>query len=255
MHIIVAALLVAPGVTIAAQDSTQTPTQDSVRMQSNNNYNQTQQNTQEPLSDDAIVMHLHRTNQMEIKLGQLAQRNGTSKVKSFASRLVKDHTANDQKVTKLARTMGVSLARGQGTDSGYAKTHGQDNDRGYPGNDTTAARRNDTGYPPNDTTNREGMQGRQDMQGDSTKHHEMQEQMERVKNLQSLHGAAFDTAFANVMVEGHQKAVSMLETAQNQVQNAQLRSLIASTLPTIRQHLQIAQSLSGTATTTSSSQQ
>src|SRR5258705_10480498 len=110
MHLIVAALLVAPWVTAKAQDSTTVPTQDSTRQSSAYNNSNQDQNAQEPLSDEAVLMKLHRANQHEIKLAQLAQRNGTPKEKSFAQRPVKDHSANDQKVTALARTMGVSLA-------------------------------------------------------------------------------------------------------------------------------------------------
>jgi putative membrane protein len=190
---------------------------------------------QEPLSDEAVLMKLHRANQHEIKLAQLAQRNGTSKVKSFAQRLVKDHSANDQKVTALARTMGVSLA--------HDSTRGQYQGQRYGQRDST--------YPQ---TYRQGGDSTH-MQGDDTKHHDMQDDGELARQLQTLRGAAFDTAFANAMVQGHEKALSMLEQAQNQVQNSQLATLITSTLPTIRQHLQIAQSLGGIATTTTSSSQ
>ena len=56
------------------------------------------------------------------------------------------------------------------------------------------------------------------------------------------------------MVNGHNKAINLLETAQNQVQRQEVRTLIASTLPTLRQHLQLAQALTTGATTTSSRQ-
>ena len=73
-----------------------------------------------------------------------------------------------------------------------------------------------------------------------------------LQQLSTLRGAAFDSTFANAMVEGHNKAIGMLEQAQGQVQHEELRSLIASTLPTLRQHLQTAQSLSTSTGTTSS---
>lgn len=255
MHLIVAALLVAPWVTAKAQDTTKTPTQDSTRQKSaytNGNQSNQYQSVQEPLSDEAVLMKLHRANQHEIKLAQLAQKNGTSKVKSFAQRLVKDHNANDQKVTALARTMGVSLQ-----DS----TQGQYQGQRYGQRDTTTTQqRSDSAYPQTyrqggDSTRMQGGDSTRMQGADPTKHHDMQDDGELARQLQSLHGAAFDTAFANAMVQGHEKALSMLEQAQKQVQNSQLATLITSTLPTIRQHLQIAQSLGGNATTTSSSQQ
>jgi predicted outer membrane protein len=245
MHLIVAALLVAPWVTAKAQDTTTTPKQDSTQQKSaytTDTQSNQSQSVQEPLSDEAVLMKLHRANQHEIKLAQLAQKNGTSKVKSFAQRLVKDHNANDQKVTALARTMGVSLQ-----DS----TQGQYQGQRYGQRDTTQ-QRSDSAYPQ---TYRQGGDSTRMQGADPTKHHDMQDDGELARQLQSLHGAAFDTAFANAMVQGHEKALSMLEQAQSQVQNSQLATLITSTLPTIRQHLQIAQSLGGSATTTSSSQQ
>ncbi len=75
------------------------------------------------------------------------------------------------------------------------------------------------------------------------------------ERLRSLRGAAFDTAFANAMVEAHTQAIGLLELAQGQAQHEEVRSLIASTLPTLREHLQIAQSLASGASTSNSSQQ
>jgi len=83
----------------------------------------------------------------------------------------------------------------------------------------------------------------------------MQEQ-QQLQRLSTLQGAQFDAEFANFMAQGHDKAIKMLEQAQSTVQNAQLRTFITSTLPTLRAHLQVAQSLGGstTATTSASSQ-
>jgi predicted outer membrane protein len=276
-HFTTALALIAPvalwaGVA-AAQDTTQNKT--------NQNQSQYQYQTQSrnadtgqmgQQSDEAVLMKLHRTNQMEIRAGHMAQTNGSSKaVKSFGSKLVRDHTASDKKVVALAQTLGITLGR-DGMDSmenGYqgrrGRHYGQRGDSTRMGGDTT--QRNDSTYSSyprsynqndstqqRDTTRGQYGQGQyqnqsQNQYGQDSTRENMREEFRR---LATLKGAAFDTAFATAMVNGHNRAIEMLERVQGQVQHEQLRSLIASTLPTLRQHLQTAQALTGNATTTSS---
>ena len=240
------ALLIVPALTwagvAAAQDTTKS-TRDTTRsMQTQDSVTRKSSGEQMgPLTDDAVLMKMHRTNQMEIRVARLAQSHSSSaKVKSFGARLVRDHSASDQRVVALAKKLGITLARGDEMDStGHYGMRGGE----YKGRDTTSAMQR------NDTTGREGYR-----RGDSTYSSQRYDstgqqgrgQMRQHADLQ------FDSTFANAMVEGHNKAIGMLEQAQGQVQHEELRSLIASTLPTLRQHLQTAQSLSTSTGTTSS---
>ncbi len=53
---------------------------------------------------------LHAGNQAEIQGGKLAQQAAmSSEVKSFGQKMVDDHTQNDQQLTTMAQTLGVSL--------------------------------------------------------------------------------------------------------------------------------------------------
>ena len=64
-----------------------------------------------PADEKAMLERLHHVNQMEIQLGQLAQKNGQSQdVKSYGEMLVKDHTAGDQKLMAQAQQKGHKLA-------------------------------------------------------------------------------------------------------------------------------------------------
>ncbi|MCP3139367.1 DUF4142 domain-containing protein [Pyxidicoccus xibeiensis] len=64
-----------------------------------------------PTDEKALLERLHYANQQEIKLGQLAEKNAmNADVKSFASMMVKDHTALDQKLMDYAKTKGLKLA-------------------------------------------------------------------------------------------------------------------------------------------------
>jgi putative membrane protein len=53
---------------------------------------------------------LHAGNQAEIQSGKLAEQSASSPdVKAFGQRMVTDHGQNDQQLTSIAQTMGVSL--------------------------------------------------------------------------------------------------------------------------------------------------
>lgn len=61
--------------------------------------------------------------------------------------------------------------------------------------------------------------------------------------LTKLNGAAFDKEFAHHMVVDHQKDIAEYEEEAKEKGNAQVSKYAADTLPTLRKHLQTAQSL------------
>ncbi len=62
--------------------------------------------------------------------------------------------------------------------------------------------------------------------------------------LQSANsGAEFDKAYVNGQVQGHQNALSFLQAAQHQTQNADLKKLITAAIPDVQKHLDRAKSL------------
>jgi putative membrane protein len=54
-------------------------------------------------ADAKVISHLHHVNQMEITLGKEAQRQGTAKVKDYASTLINDHQTADKDLTAFAK--------------------------------------------------------------------------------------------------------------------------------------------------------
>jgi len=58
--------------------------------------------------------------------------------------------------------------------------------------------------------------------------------------FEKLEGAAFDRAYMTAMVEDHTKAVKSFETAANSA-DADVKAFATKTLPTIREHLSMAQ--------------
>jgi putative membrane protein len=64
----------------------------------------------DPPDTAEVLGKLHQSNQKEIEMGKLAQKNGQSKdVKAYGKTLVKDHTLADKKVTALAKKEKLTL--------------------------------------------------------------------------------------------------------------------------------------------------
>jgi putative membrane protein len=67
--------------------------------------------------------------------------------------------------------------------------------------------------------------------------------MANAKMLDMKAGAEFDKAFAAHMVSDHQKTVEAFEKASNDTKDPEIRAFIAKTLPTLKEHLSMAQAL------------
>jgi putative membrane protein len=59
-------------------------------------------------ADTKIIGHLHHVNQMEINLGQIAQKAGTAHVKDYAKTLISDHQSADKDLTAFAKSHKVA---------------------------------------------------------------------------------------------------------------------------------------------------
>ena len=63
----------------------------------------------------------------------------------------------------------------------------------------------------------------------------------KVDQLSRLSGTAFDQAYMNLMIQGHQDAVNRLQYEGQSAQSAQVRARVANDLPIVQQHLMLAQ--------------
>jgi len=59
-------------------------------------------------ADIATFAHVHAVNQMEIDMGNLAQKNGSTAVKKYGETLVKDHKSADKDLAALAKKEGLA---------------------------------------------------------------------------------------------------------------------------------------------------
>jgi putative membrane protein len=71
------------------------------------------------------------------------------------------------------------------------------------------------------------------------------DKQQSLQQLEGMSGAEFDRNFAQEMVNGHQQAVQMYEQAAQSAQDPEIRSFAEGKLPTLREHLKMAQALPG----------
>jgi len=67
------------------------------------------------------------------------------------------------------------------------------------------------------------------------------EQKQTTDKLSSLTGAAFDREYAEGMVKDHHKAIELFERESRDGQDADLKAFATKVLPTLREHLQMAE--------------
>jgi len=156
------------------------------------------------MTPEKLLKKLHKANQKEIKLGQLAIEQGESEaVREFGRMLVEDHRKADEQVMQLAQQHNIELK-----------------DMREKAGETT---RTATATP-----------GQQDK---DAKYKEMADkekaEMERIKGLS---GQEFDREFTRMMQHDHQTHVQMLQQAQQQEQLQPVRPLITELIPVLQQH-------------------
>jgi len=78
---------------------------------------------------------------------------------------------------------------------------------------------------------------------DDAERAEHQAKMDSMKRLETLKGDEFDREFAKMMVEDHQKAVTMVEATLKQTQDAKIQSTLSKLLPVLKEHLRVAEQI------------
>jgi putative membrane protein len=146
---------------------------------------------------------------MEVEMGQLAQQKGqSSEVKNLGSTLVRDHTQANQKLEQLASSKNITLDKSW-SDSARS--------------DKTSTDRTLT------STDRSAEHGKE-----HASHHQ------ELDRLRSQSGAEFDKAFVKMAIKDHKKDITEFEKCRNDVTDTEIKAFIDQTLPTLRNHLQMA---------------
>jgi putative membrane protein len=192
----------------------------------------------QPITSQSFVWAAATTDMKEIHMGELAlQKSDNDDVKSFAKRIIADHTKACKKLQAIAEKEGLDYpsTNSMAWDMNDRWHTNYDGWHTNSGNYENVATENpDKDYPPHLATllvsNATYTADGRPMAG-----HEM--------NLESLSGAEFDRAFANHMVMGHERAISKFEAASASLQDASLKKYADKTLPILNKHLRLAQDL------------
>jgi putative membrane protein len=158
-------------------------------------------------SDENFVKDACRGGKMEVQMGKLGVQKGqSSELKQFAQRLIDDHTKAGMELKQLASSKGLTLP-----EEKIAST--------------------------TDDADRSKVREKEDAdRGEHKEHTEL-------KKLENLSGTDFDKAFAKMAVNDHEKDIKEFEKASQKADDADIKAYAAKTLPTLREHLQQAQSL------------
>jgi putative membrane protein len=165
---------------------------------------------------------IHQANQTEIAMARLARDRSASKnVKDFADRIVQDHQNAEAQVQTYAKAHKIDLAE---LGKRLAEMS-QDRIVQERRSRTVGSATGEWAW-----TWEHAVQSAKDDQTEMGK-------------LRSLKGPDFDREFARAMVNDHQMVIDELTNARTRTTDSDLRGLIDKLLPTLQQHLSMAQKL------------
>jgi len=168
-----------------------------------------------PLTPQQFVTDAAMGGMKEVRLSQLAFANSqNAEVRKFASRMVKDHSAANLKLAAIAQAKGLD----------------------FPPTNTFAA--DDPNWNNPMLTGSEQVKGAYLLTTNLPL-----AAYEDFRHLRSLSGKDFDRAYAGDMVMDHINTIIAFEAAKQGLSDPELRQFAAKTLPTLREHSQMAQKL------------
>jgi putative membrane protein len=160
-------------------------------------------------ADQKFIMDAAKGGMMEVHMGKLGvQKAQNEQVKQYAQKLIDDHTKANAELKQLAATKGVTLP----------DDHMASSDAQKDASDRTKVRESDA------TDKKDKEHG-------------------AMKKLEGLSGTEFDREFVRMAVEDHQKDVKEFEKQAQKGTDAEIKAFAQRTAPTLREHLQQAQSL------------
>jgi len=191
------------------------------------------------LSSQQFVNQSVWSNDKEIALGRLAQQKSQNPdVRSFASRMVTDHSRAIDKITTIANREHLYYPSANAFTFVTAGTTTEGSTRTI-----------NPGSP--DLDNPKGLPAKALMENswDSRTNADIS----TVRSLNSLSGPEFDRAYIAEMVKDHQADVQTFQSASTSLDDQQLKQCATDLLPTVQEHYRMAQDLQSKLGTSSSS--
>ncbi|HEY5297103.1 MAG TPA: DUF4142 domain-containing protein [Verrucomicrobiae bacterium] len=198
-----------------------------------------------PVTPQHFVWKAGTANLKEVRLSELAlDKSQNSDVKSFARRMIRDHTAANKKLMKTAEKQGYNFPNTNmfAANSSWNENHNynsswhSDSNNGNGTNEMNGLDNTNTAQ----TDSSAGI-GHQNYKGaellelaDETG--SVSNDFTTVQSLETLSGSQFDQAYCNIMYHDHVKAINMFQNAAANLQDKQLKKYAEKTLPTLREH-------------------
>jgi putative membrane protein len=189
----------------------------------------TQTTTTLDKDDSSFLKDAAHDGAMEVQVGRLAVDKTTNPdVKQFAQRLIDDHSKANSELMALASQKGVVLPTM--SDMAVVDTNRTATDQ------ATATSQAMDKQAPADTSATTQRHARVDSDA-------MLKDQKEISKLSGLSGDAFDRAFIDEQVKGHEKDVKEFEKVSTKAKDPDIRAFAAKTLPTLREHLQMARDI------------
>lgn len=182
-----------------------------------------------PMTAENVLNKLYQSSVKEAAFGQLAADKGSSsRVRDFGERLVEDHKAAASRVKEVARAQNVEIHELSVDDDFEVGEHDEaDELETTESQGERRALEQDIASAPMD----------QKQQAKMAK----EEFRTHYQRLHTLEDEEFDEAFLSMMEKEHDMLLNKLEKAEGQVDNEQVKQLIAETRPILTEHQQMAQ--------------
>lgn len=181
-------------------------------------------------SDSDFLKDAAHDGMMEVQFGRLALDKAASPdVKQFAQRLIDDHSQANTELAALASQKGVTLPAM--SDTAVITPN--------PSADQATATSQAMEQPtPTDKSAAPPRHARVDTDA-------MLKDGKEMNKLSNLSGDAFDREFIDMAVKGHERDVKEFEKVSTKAKDPDVRAFATKTLPTLREHLQMARDLQG----------
>jgi len=204
-------------------------------------------------SDRHFVMDAAEAGMSEVMMGQMAvQRASNDQVKQFAQRMIDDHTKANQELMQLASSKGVTLPQGGMTSSGQqmqdqSSVTSQSTQTGGQSDRTlgqqSGAR---TGQQTQSSDQTSGQMSRQSSQSSQTGMQTKGKDQAMMDRMSRLSGTDFDREYMRQQLKDHDKAVELFQKETDKGKDQELKAWASKTLPTLREHQQMARDIAST---------
>jgi putative membrane protein len=169
-------------------------------------------------SDKKFIMETAHSGMKEVEMSKLAVTKAASdEVKQYAQRLIDDHTKANDALMALASQKGITIQHDTAMKHDAASGD-------------TAMKQTSASDPA--TKDMAASHGAKD------KDHKA-----LMSKLSGLSGNEFDREFIRAAVKSHEKGVKSFEKQSTSATDADVKAFAANTLPTLREHLQMARDL------------